>query len=81
VPPAQTGILAGTTAAHLLSRAGELGWTAQERLVRPDALPGARGVWLTSSARGLVEVRSLDDTPLGPSPETTRIAELLGFPT
>ena len=81
VAPARTGILAGTTVAHLMSRAGELGWTSEERLVRPAELAGAQGVWLTSSARGLVEVRSLDDTPLGPSPESTRIAKLLGFPT
>jgi 4-amino-4-deoxychorismate lyase len=81
VPPAATGILAGTTAAHLLSRAGELGWTARERMVRPDELPAAQGVWLTSSARGLVEMRALDGTALGPSPETSRITKLLGFPT
>lgn len=81
VPPARTGILAGTTAAHLLARAGELGWTAQERMVRPDELARAQGVWLTSSARGLAELRALDGVPLGPSVETTRIAELLGFPT
>jgi 4-amino-4-deoxychorismate lyase len=81
VPPASTGILPGTTAAHLLSRAGELGWTARERMVRPEELPTAQGVWLTSSARGLAELRSLDDTPLGPSTETARITKLLGFPT
>jgi 4-amino-4-deoxychorismate lyase len=81
VPPAGTGILPGTTVAHLLSRAGELGWTAQERMVRPEELPAAQGVWLTSSARGLAELRSLDDTPLGPSTETARITKLLGFPT
>jgi 4-amino-4-deoxychorismate lyase len=81
VPPATTGILAGTTAAHLLAHAGELGWTAEERMVRPDELPAAQGVWLTSSARGVAELRKLDDVPLGPSPETTRITKLLGFPT
>jgi 4-amino-4-deoxychorismate lyase len=81
VPPAATGILPGTTAAHLLSRAGELGWTAEERMVRPVELAAARGVWLTSSARGLAELRRIDDVPLGPSPETARIAKLLGFPT
>jgi 4-amino-4-deoxychorismate lyase len=81
VPPERTGILAGTTAAHLLARAGELGWTADRRMVRPDELASTQGVWLTSSARGVVEVRSLDDTPLDPSPETTRITKLLGFPS
>ncbi|WP_203988256.1 aminotransferase class IV [Virgisporangium aurantiacum] len=80
VPPASTGILAGTTAAYLLANAGELGWTATERLVRPADLHTADGVWLTSSVRGPAEIRALDGVPLGPSPETARIAKLLGFP-
>jgi 4-amino-4-deoxychorismate lyase len=79
VPPESTGILAGTTAAHLLARAGELGWTAQERMVRPAELAAADGVWLTSSVRGPAEVRALDGVALGPSPETARIQKLLGF--
>ena len=81
VPPAATGILAGTTAAYLLAHAGELGWTAEQRMVRPAELTEARGVWLTSSARGPAEVRSLDGVPLGPSAESGRVAKLLGFPT
>ncbi len=81
VPPAQTGILAGTTSAYLLAHAGELGWATEERLVRPAELHRADGVWLTSSARGPAEMRALDGVPLGPSPETPRIAKLLGFPT
>jgi 4-amino-4-deoxychorismate lyase len=80
VPPEQTGILAGTTSAYLLAHAGELGWTVEERLVRPADLHAADGVWLTSSARGPAEIRSIDGVPLGPSPETPRIAKLLGFP-
>ncbi|GAA1029690.1 aminodeoxychorismate lyase [Virgisporangium ochraceum] len=80
VPPEQTGILAGTTSAYLLAHAGELGWTAEERLVRPADLHTADGVWLTSSARGPAGVRALDGVQLGPSPETPRIAKLLGFP-
>lgn len=80
VPPERTGILAGTTSAYLLAHAGELGWAAEERLVRPADLHTADGVWLTSSARGPAEIRALDGVPLGPSPETPRIAKLLGFP-
>jgi 4-amino-4-deoxychorismate lyase len=81
VPPESTGILAGTTAGFLLAHAGELGWTADERLVRPAELHRADGVWLTSSARGPAEIRSLDGVALDPSPETARVAKLLGFPT
>jgi 4-amino-4-deoxychorismate lyase len=80
VPPASTGVLAGTTAAYLLAHAGELGWTAEERLIRPADLAAAQGVWLTSSARGPAEVRELDGVPMGPSAETPRVAKLLGFP-
>jgi 4-amino-4-deoxychorismate lyase len=84
VPPGETGILAGTTAAHLLSRAGELGWTAAEHMVRPAELADADGVWLASSVRGVAEVRKLDDTPLRPSPDspspgTARLQKLLGY--
>ncbi|GAA1804647.1 aminotransferase IV [Planosporangium flavigriseum] len=79
VPAATTGILAGTTAAYLLSQAEELGMRAAERLVRPAELHTADGVWLASSVRGLTEVRSLDGVPLGPSPETTRMQKLLGY--
>jgi 4-amino-4-deoxychorismate lyase len=80
VPPERTGVLAGTTAAHLLSRAAELGWVGQERMVRPTELPTADGVWLTSSGRGPAEVRELDGVPLGPSAETARVQKILGFP-
>jgi len=79
VPAAGTGILAGTTAGYLLEHAGELGYGAGERLVRPAELAGAEGVWLTSSVRGAVEVRELDGAVLGPSPETGRVRKLLGF--
>jgi 4-amino-4-deoxychorismate lyase len=79
VPPATTGILAGTTTAHLLGRADELGLRAEERLVRPAELHAADGVWLISSMRGVAEVRALDGVPLGPSPETDRLQKLLGY--
>jgi 4-amino-4-deoxychorismate lyase len=79
VPPATTGILAGTTAAYLLGHADELGLRAEERLIRPAELHTADGVWLVSSVRGVAEVRALDGAPLGPSPETTRLQKLLGY--
>jgi 4-amino-4-deoxychorismate lyase len=79
VPAGRTGILAGTTAAYLLRHAGELGWTAAERMVRPSELNAADGVWLTSSVRGAAEIRSLDGVALGPSPETARVRKLLGY--
>jgi 4-amino-4-deoxychorismate lyase len=80
VPIEETGVLAGTTARWLLDRAGELGYRAAERLVRPAELRGVDGVWLASSGRGLVEIRSLDGLALRPSGETGRMQKLIGFP-
>ncbi len=78
--PTTTGILPGTTARYLFSRAEVLGWHTAERMVRPHELESARGVWLTSSVRGVVEVRQLDDIKLPESPYTERLQDLLGYP-
>ncbi|SCL14124.1 4-amino-4-deoxychorismate lyase [Micromonospora rhizosphaerae] len=80
VPAAATGILPGVTARWLLDHAGELGLTAAERMVTPAELRAADGVWLTSSVRGLVEVRSLDGYPRAQSLRTPDLQSLLGFP-
>jgi 4-amino-4-deoxychorismate lyase len=79
VPAERTGILPGTTAAHLLSVAGELGLTADERLIKRDELAASDGIWLASALRGLAEATSLDGSPRRRSPWTPRLLELLGF--
>ncbi|MEU4213908.1 aminotransferase class IV [Actinoplanes sp. NPDC026623] len=79
VAPGRTGILAGTTAAHLLDRAPELGLRAEERLITAAELTAADGVWFASSLRGLAEVRILDGTHRAGSPWTRRLLDLLGF--
>ena len=58
VPAAETGILPGTTAAHLLAERGPA--AARKPLISRDELAAADAIWLTSSLRGLAEVRSLD---------------------
>lgn len=78
--PTTTGVLPGTTAGYLLDHADELGWRAGTRMVRPEELVAAGGVWLTSSVRGLVPVRELDGTELAWSRHTDAVRELLGFP-
>ncbi|MFI9641714.1 aminotransferase class IV [Micromonospora sp. NPDC051925] len=79
VPAACTGILPGTTCGWLLDHAAEAGLTHAERMVTPAGLHAAAGVWLTSSVRGLVEVRTLDGTPRPPAAHTPRLQELLGY--
>jgi 4-amino-4-deoxychorismate lyase len=81
VPVDATGILAGTTAAWLLTHAAELGWTADERMTTPAALASADGAWLTSSVRGAAPIRTVDGAPIPQAPAATAaISQLLGFP-
>lgn len=79
VPPEETGILASTTAIWLLDHAGDVGCRAERRMVRPAELHLVDGVWLASSVRGLVEVRTLDGVALMRCPETERMQKLLGY--
>ncbi|MEV4707796.1 aminotransferase class IV [Actinoplanes sp. NPDC049316] len=79
VPADSTGILPGTTAAHLLHRAGDVGLRADERMITVGQLRGVAAMWLASSLRGLAEVRSLDGVPRAASPWTPRLQDLLGF--
>jgi 4-amino-4-deoxychorismate lyase len=76
VPPAGTGILPGTTAAHLLANAG---LRSAESLIGRAELAEADAIWLTSSLRGLAEVVTLDGHPRRPAPLTAHLLEVLGF--
>jgi 4-amino-4-deoxychorismate lyase len=76
VPPTETGILPGTTAAHLLANAG---LRSAESLISRDQLAAADAIWLTSSLRGLAEVRSLDGHFREASPRTAYLMEVLGL--
>lgn len=80
VPAVATGILPGTTVAWLLAHAGEVGLAAAERMITPDGLRAADGVWFTSSVRGLAPLRALNGAELPASPHTPALHALLGFP-
>jgi 4-amino-4-deoxychorismate lyase len=79
VPAEQTGILPGTTTRWLLDHAGDLGLASGERMIRPEELADAEGAWLTSSVRGLAEIRSLDGVARKPAEHTEALAALLGY--
>ena len=79
VPAAEAQILPGTTAAHLLAVAPELGLQPTERMITHDELTRADGIWLASALRGLAEAISLDTVPRQPSPWTPRLQAHLGF--
>lgn len=75
-----TGVLASITQAQVFREAATAGWTTRERLMRPAKLLDAQGVWLASSARGVVPVLELDGRELRHDPELTRqVNEFAGF--
>ena len=79
--PTATGILPGTTARYLLDHAGEAGWTADERMIRPPDLESTDAAWLVSSVRGVAAIRELDGAKLPDSPHHPRLQQLGGFPS
>jgi 4-amino-4-deoxychorismate lyase len=76
-PPLDTGILAGTTAARLLTRAAESGWATSVTPGSVADLHAADAVWLVSGIRGPATVHTLDGVPRGDAGLTPRIRELL----
>jgi 4-amino-4-deoxychorismate lyase len=76
-PPLDTGILAGTTAARLLTRAAEAGWPTAVTPGSVADLHAADAVWLVSGIRGPAAVHTLDGVPRGDAGLTPRIRELL----
>jgi 4-amino-4-deoxychorismate lyase len=79
VPPAEAGILPGTTAARLLALAADAGLQPAIRMITLDELRTADAIWLTSALRGPAEVITLDGGSRPRSPWTTRLQSLLGF--
>ncbi|MGW5051038.1 aminodeoxychorismate lyase [Actinokineospora sp. NPDC004072] len=63
-PPAASGILPGTTQAALFRAAERAGWATKVEPVRAAELAAADGVFLVSSIRKIVRVRSIDGVEL-----------------
>lgn len=63
-PPANIGILPGTTQAALFRGAERAGWSVKVEHLRVDDLRAADGVLLVSSVRLITRVHTLDGEPL-----------------
>jgi branched-chain amino acid aminotransferase len=72
-PPLALGALPGVTRAAVREVCEQLGWSLEERVVRPEELPRAHGVFLSMTTRGVVEVESLGGVPLPRSPLVPRL--------
>ena len=74
-PPLSSGILAGVTRLAVFEICRKLGVTTKETGITPTELRGVRGVFLSLSSWGIVEVVSLDQHDLGRSPLVKKIQE------
>jgi len=73
--PTGRGALPGITRAVVLEICQILGLETIKRVIKPEALRGSEGVFMTQSARGVVPVASLDGEPFQPSPLTEKIIQ------
>ena len=76
-PPADSGILPGTTQARLFARAAEVGWPTRVTVGTVGDLHAAEGVWLVSGIRGVARVHTLDGLALRDEGLTSRVRALL----
>jgi branched-subunit amino acid aminotransferase/4-amino-4-deoxychorismate lyase len=72
--PSGRGVLPGITRAVVLEICQSLGLQTNKRVIKPDMLRNAAGLFVTQSALGIVPVASLDGLPVAPSPLVDQIA-------
>lgn len=75
-PALEIGLLAGITRQRVIELAREDGLAVEEGALTPEELRGADEVFITSSIRGVLPIRFVDDREFGaPGPMTSRILD------
>ncbi len=72
--PTGRGVLPGITRAVVLEICQTLGLETNKRVIKPEMLRNAGGIFVTTTAFGIVPVASLDGLPVAPSPLVDQIA-------
>jgi branched-chain amino acid aminotransferase len=72
--PSGRGVLPGITRAIVLEICQALGLATNKRVIKPEHLRQAEGVFVTNSALGIVPVVAFDGEPVAPSPLVDQIA-------
>lgn len=72
--PTGRGVLPGITRAVVLEICQSLGLETNKRVIKPEMLRNAEGIFVTQSALGIVPVVSFDGSPVAPSPLVDQIA-------
>jgi branched-chain amino acid aminotransferase len=76
--PTGRGALPGITRAVVLEICQALGLPTNKRVIKPEALRNAHGLFITQSALGIVPVTVLNGEPVTPSPLVDQIARAYG---
>lgn len=71
--PTGRGVLPGITRAVILEICQALGFETNKRVIKPEHLRNAEGIFITQSAFGIVPVVSFDGEPVAPSPLVDQI--------
>ena len=72
--PTGRGVLPGITRAVVLEICQSLGFETNKRVIKPEMLRQAGGIFVTTTPLGIVPVASLDGMPVAPSPLVDQIA-------
>ncbi len=72
--PTGRGVLPGITRAVVLEICQSLGLATNKRIIKPEHLRNAEGIFVTNSAFGIVPVAAFDSLPVAPSPLVDEIA-------
>ena len=72
--PTGRGVLPGITRAVVLELCQSLGLETNKRVIKPEQLRNAEGIFVTQSALGIVPVVAFDGVPVAPSPLVGQIA-------
>jgi len=72
--PTGRGVLPGITRAVVLEICQSLGLATNKRIIKPEQLRNAEGIFVTQSALGIIPVAAFDGQPVAPSPLTEQLA-------
>lgn len=72
--PTGRGVLPGVTRAVVLEICQSLGLETNKRVIKPEHLRNAEGIFVTNSALGIILVVAFDGQPVAPSPLVDQIA-------
>jgi len=71
--PTGRGVLPGITRAVVLEICQSLGLATNKRVIKPEHLRKAEGIFVTQSALGIIPVAAFDGQPVAPSPLVDQI--------